>query len=300
MTDVLIPTDPHAVNPLMGPNIPEGMFQSRTLEIVGQDPRAQALYDWAIQARSESKLANATEQMLPVGPPRDESKILEDFFSYLVEQSDIVEFITTHVVPEAHGTIGPELREEITRLLSDPKGDQTKWPTWPYTSISVALQTTPDTDGRQGGMHLDILDGEGVLRLGCSRELPSVMHDGWYINQDGVPTPVSVPVLDDSGLPTGELTGELMGEGHQPDPGTWYAWSSLKGVHQRPLTDKKGLDEVGGERSFVTMSVNINELVRQAKQNIAERGISTPVEIRGAGTQPVNIQNSTTNLGFGR
>ncbi|HMS25660.1 MAG TPA: hypothetical protein PKB15_08260 [Acidimicrobiia bacterium] len=286
MTDVLVRDrdnsdpysyggDPHVSE--QPANIPEGMFQSQSIECPDpEDKRARRLYDWAVGRRSEiteerkAEGRNGTDVFTDgfesVGKPSPESHILEEFYDYLINKCDIVNYLVTHVIPEIADMNNPDLLEQIRELLNDPK----TWPNGHYVSISVSEQTRGDDETaftEQGPdsafpKHVDA-SALGTVRIADSDEVSSIRHDGWFFNVNN-PVPVTI---ENSGrdIPT---NGDSMSTTLQADPGKWYAWSESKGVHERPFIGKAKLEEVGGKRCLPVVSINFSGLVHQAEQNL--------------------------------
>ena len=250
MTDVLIPTDPHAANPFMDPNVPTGLFQSRFFALPNpDDARAKGLYDWAIQARlgdpqNPTMLQAVREQM--------SDEVRENFYAYLIKQEGFIQYVYDHILIEEWDLSDPILYAEVDRLLHKPE----EWPKRHTASVSIHKQVQ-----EEGPLHVDDPSRDGAqLFLGCSAEMSTGMNTGWHI-----------PILHSSVEPLIGPDGQPMSVSEHPPPGTWYAWSAKRAAHYMPEMSEKNLDEWGGQRHLVTIPVDFNSLVRQAIRNIEDR-----------------------------
>ncbi len=257
------------------------------------DPRLQRFLDHANRERPRDAVASFISG---VSIPSVESGIYKDFIEYLIEQPGFVDYIVSDVLPKKHGVLGPELREEITKLLKDPNN-------WlkSYSGIGASWtnqnnQRLQNTDFQRP--HVDTINALGALRLTFGN-LPTVTHEGWFehVDPDGpmadsyvAPASVYDPhdgLLDERVFPS-------------PDEVSGVAFEAHSGVHEERVPTAEEYEKIGGERVSVTPTFEFDDLVRKARNNIAERGITTSVEIRGAGTQPGRIDTSSPNQDWGR
>ena len=260
------------------------------------DPRLQRFLDHVNRERPRDAVASF---LSGVSIPRASLGMYKEFIEFMIEQPGFVDYIVSDVLPKKHGVLGPELREEITRLLHDPDN-------WLEAHLGIVASWTnrdnqrlQNTDNQRA--HADVANALGALRLTFGN-LPTVTHEGWFehIKQDGTMADRSdnpyapAAVVDPK---DGALDRRIF---PSPDEVVGVAFEAHSGVHEERVPTSEEYEKIGGERVSVTPTFELDDLVRKARNNIAERGISTSVEIRGAGTQPGRIETSSPNQDWGR
>ena len=242
-------------NSVKYPNVP-AMFQSHFYFFGAGDsaPRLKGLYDYALGIRG---LSQWSHQSGGIGIPNDLIDLdhLKEFVDYLIEQTDIDDFVVTHVIPKKHGTLSKELRSEIVRLL----GDSSVWLEQEF-SLRASYDNEPYIPGALDPIHTDA-SPNGQLALACSEQFSVTIHEGWFLdNAFALQGPT--PVLDPN--------NEAMDRRSAKKPGTWTAWSTGEygGVHEILTLDQEGLDKIGGKRFFVLVRFGFDKLVLQAQKNL--------------------------------